>query len=934
MKEFGSRRAELTFVSLTSKNLELSLFLAIFLYLIILQFKMSDAAYSLNSRKVVSSLGSNISEGLSKETANERLKNFGLNEIKRESNVRAITIFLRQFKSFIIYILIFALILSIVIGEYVDSIVIFVILILNSIFGFIQEYRAEKSIESLQKLSSLKARVIRDKVLSYIDAVFLVPGDIVVLEEGDRVPADGRVLESYSLSLVESSLTGESSSSSKDSHVLKGNLVVSDQKNMVFAGTLAIKGRGIYVVTSTGMRTELGKIAHLISSIQKESTPLQKKLDKFGKYIGYGVILISLIIFIVGFVREQFLLDFISGDYSKFFIENRKWLLTAVALAVAAVPEGLPAVVTISLAIGVRRMLKKGALIRKLPSVETLGEANVICCDKTGTLTKNEMTVSNLFVSGEDYNVSGEGYSTNGLISLYGKPFTEKDSLIVKIGALCNNSELHISQDNTLIIGDPTEAALLVSAMKAGLNYKELREKFPKIDELPFDSERKMMSTLHNHGSGEIMYSKGAPENVLSKCTKIFSKGRIIKLNSNMRKAILEKNKSYSKQALRVLAFAYKNIKNKKDLIEEDMIFVGLQGMMDPPKSEVREYVTHSNRAGIRIIMITGDNLYTAVAVAKQIGLTGESIEGAHFAQLGEIEKRQIILRANIFARVEPQHKLEIVRLLQESGSIVAMTGDGVNDAPALKQADIGIAMGLKGTDVSRETSDMVLQDDNFSTIISSVEEGRGIYSNIMSFVNYLISSNIAEVLIVALAIFFGLPLPLTALMLLWINLVTDGLPALALSVDPYPKGLMDKPPRHKNEPLMTRARTFNLIYASSLIAAGVLGLFMWSLQTYGEDNLGIMHVQTMVFTSLVLLQLVRVYFVRAEVRVPTFSNPWLMGAVLVSLGLQLAVIYTPLGLVFGTVALSLKDWTSILIVMFIFSILSVVGIAVQRRLD
>src|SRR3989344_4123645 len=446
MKEFGSRRAELTFVSLTSKNLELSLFLAIFLYLIILQFKMSDAAYSLNSRKVVSSLGSNISEGLSKETANERLKNFGLNEIKRESNVRAITIFLRQFKSFIIYILIFALILSIVIGEYVDSIVIFVILILNSIFGFIQEYRAEKSIESLQKLSSLKARVIRDKVLSYIDAVFLVPGDIVVLEEGDRVPADGRVLESYSLSLVESSLTGESSSSSKDSHVLKGNLVVSDQKNMVFAGTLAIKGRGIYVVTSTGMRTELGKIAHLISSIQKESTPLQKKLDKFGKYIGFGV----------------------------------------------------------------RRMLKKGALIRKLPSVETLGEANVICCDKTGTLTKNEMTVSNLFVSGEDYNVSGEGYSTNGLISLYGKPFTEKDSLIVKIGALCNNSELHISQDNTLIIGDPTEAALLVSAMKAGLNYKELREKFPKIDELPFDSERKMMSTLHNHGSGEIMYSKGA----------------------------------------------------------------------------------------------------------------------------------------------------------------------------------------------------------------------------------------------------------------------------------------------------------------------------------------------------------------------------------------------------------------------------------------
>ncbi|MEK6811663.1 MAG: HAD-IC family P-type ATPase [Nanoarchaeota archaeon] len=890
---------------------------------------MGDAYYSLDSRKVVSSLGTNASKGLSNAIAGERLKDFGLNEIKSEGGVRAFTIFLRQFKSFIIYILIFALLFSIIVREYVDAWVIFAILMLNAFFGFVQEYRAEKSIESLRKLSSLKARVIRDFEMREIDSKFLVPGDIVVLEEGGKVPADGRVLESYSLSIFESSLTGESSPSSKNNNVLTRDLVINDQKNMVFSGTLVTKGRGIFVVTSTGMKTELGRIAHLLSSVEKETTVLQKKLDKFGKYVGYGVILISLIIFVIGAIREQLFSELLSGNYSEFLIQSRKWFLMAVALAVAAVPEGLPAVVTISLAIGVKRMLKKRSLIRRLPSVETLGETTVICCDKTGTLTKNEMTVRNLFVNDQDYSVSGEGYSTNGLISLYGKPFTEKDNLILKIGSLCNNSQIHVSLNDVSITGDPTEAALLVSASKAGLDYRKLRESFPKVNELTFDSERKMMSTVHRDGKSFILYNKGAPEKVLEKCSHILFRGRVVILKEDMWKKIIEQNKVYANQALRVLGFAYKKINNIKDATEKNLIFVGLQGMIDPPKEEISECVSKSHGAGIRVIMITGDNINTAVAVAREIGLTGESIEGAYFAQLGDIEKRNVIQNVNIFARVEPKHKLEIVRLLQESGAVVAMTGDGVNDAPALKQADIGIAMGVKGTDVSREASDMVLQDDNFATIVSAVEEGRGIYSNILSFVSYLISSNLAEVLIVIIAILFGLPLPITALMLLWINLVTDGLPALALSVDPYPKGLMDKHPRQKNEPLMTKARTFNIFYVSSLIAAGVLGLFVWGLRTYQND---IAHVQTIAFTSLVLFELVRAYFVRAESGVPLLSNVWLLGAVLVSFGLQLAVVYTPLQYLFGTVALSLSDWASIAIVTFMLFTFNIIGLAVQRR--
>ncbi|MEK6847395.1 MAG: cation-translocating P-type ATPase [Nanoarchaeota archaeon] len=876
---------------------------------------------------VVALLGSDAKRGLSEAVAQERLKDFGLNEIKRESRVSAFLIFLRQFKSFIIYILIFALILSVFVKEYTDAWTIFAILILNACFGFFQEYRAEKSIEALKRLSSLKARVIRDGEMREIDAKYLAPGDIVVLEEGDRVPADGRIFESRSLAVLESSLTGESAPSSKITEKLSGVAVINDQKNMAFSGTLVTKGRGMFIVTATGMKTELGRIAHLLSDITREDTPLQKQLNRFGKFVGLGVIVISLIIFIVGLVKDDLIGLFLAGNYGDFLVGAREWLLTAVALAVAAVPEGLPAVVTISLAIGVRRMLKKRSLIRRLPSVETLGETTVICSDKTGTLTKNEMTVRKIFTDFRDFEVNGEGYTLDGKISCGEKGISERDALILKIGALCNNAVLHLNESEVTITGDPTEAALLVSAAKAGIDYKKLRDEFARDDEVPFDSNRKMMSTVNKDGRRFFVYTKGAPERVLDKCDRFILNGRVVRMTAEHKKKIFAKNSEYADRALRVLGFAYKELRHKGEKIEDGLIFVGLQGMIDPPKAEVKNYVARAREAGIRVIMVTGDNIRTAIAVAREIGLNGESLEGAHFAQLGDIEKRKIIAETNIFARVEPQHKLEIIRLLKERGDVVAMTGDGVNDAPALKQADIGIAMGIKGTDVAQESSDMVLQDDNFSTIVSAVEEGRGIYSNIRTFVNYLLSANIAEVLVIVLALALSLPLPMTALMLLWINLVTDGLPALALSVDPYPPEVMKHPPRKKGEPLMNRATTFNVLAVSVLIAAGVLGAFTWGLQNYDIGR-----AQTLAFATIVVLELARVYVVRLDSHIKVLSNRWLGIAVFVSVLAMLAAIYTPLSSAFHTEALGLRDWGVVAAVTFVVSTISVAIVRLKRR--
>ncbi len=892
--------------------------------------------YNQSFEEVLKYFGSDKENGLSESEANKRLQTSGLNELKLKRKINLLVIFFKQFKSFIIYILLFAVVISFLTKEYVDSTVILTILIFNAFFGFIQEYRAEKAIEELKKLAALKANVLRKGNVVEVDSKFIVPGDIILLEEGDKIPADARLIFTKNLETLESSLTGESNPVSKTENILNGKLTIADQKNMIFSGTLITKGRAKAVVVATGMKTEIGKIATLIEEVEKELTPLQKNLESFGKWIGLGVILISLLIFIIEIVEENLLSLLLSGEYASFIIGAKQWFLTAIALAVAAVPEGLPAIVTISLAIGVRKMLRRNVLIRRLPSIETLGETTVICSDKTGTLTKNEMTIKKVYTNSREFDVGGTGYSTTGNITYKGKPIGEKDLLVFRIGVLCNDASLDLKDKKIMIIGDPTETALLVSAEKAGIKHEEFRKSWARIDEEPFDSIRKMMSTINksSENNKNYVFTKGAPEKVIERCDRIILNGKILKLNSKLKKEILEKNEEFAKSALRVLGFAFKE-QRKEEKLEDKLIFVGLQGMIDPPRPEVKDSIKKCMQAGIRVIMVTGDNKHTAKAISEEIGITGEAIDGAEFSQLSKREKEKIINKVSIFARVEPIHKLEIIKLLQGKGFVTAMTGDGVNDAPALKKSDIGIAMGIKGTDVAKEASDMILQDDNFTSIVNSVEEGRGIYDNIKKFVNYLLSSNLAEVLIIFLAILFGWPLPMTAIMLLWINLVTDGFPALALSADPYSKDIMKKPPKKATEKIMNKSMMFNVIFVAVLITVAILGLFYWGMIKYDllEETIFIKKIQTIVFTALIVMELIRVYTIRLEYKLGLFSNKYLLLAVFTSFTLQLAVIYTPLSTFFGTLPLSLIDWTVIMGANAMVFVLSVFGIIIKNRI-
>ncbi len=899
---------------------------------------MGNEAYSKSADDVVKELESNKEKGLTYQEVGKRKVVYGLNEIKAEKKINPLVIFLNQFKSFIIYILIFAVILSFIIKEYTDASVILVILIFNAFFGFIQEYKAEKSIEALKKLAALKARVVRNGKIDEIDSKDLVPGDIVILEEGDKIPADARLIEAVSMRVLESSLTGESEPTSKNSDKLAGDLAIADRKNMVFSGTAITKGRGKAVVVGTGMNSEMGKIAHMITGVKKELTPLQKKLEKLGRVVGVIALLVSLFIFITEIIEENLTPYLLSGEFLQFFIHAKSALLTAVALAVAAVPEGLPAVVTITLAIGTRRMLKRNSLVRHLPSVETLGETNVICSDKTGTITKNEMTIRKAYANLKDLEVSGEGYDLQGKVTIDKKLIGEKELFLFKSGILCNNASLNVSGSGVIgIIGDPTEAALLVSAAKAGIDNKKLNSDWKRLDEEPFDSNRKMMSTLNQSPNKKqsFVFTKGAPERVLEKCTRILVNGKIIKLRKEMIDQIHEKNKEYSERALRVLGFAYKEYK-KGSKFEEDLIFIGLQGMIDPPRAEVKEAVSKCQDAGIRVIMVTGDNKYTAKAIANEVGISGESMEGIEFMKLDEKEQFKKIEEIGIFARVEPEHKMRIVEILQQRGSVVAMTGDGVNDAPALKKADIGVAMGIKGTDVAKEASDMVLQDDNFASIVNSVEEGRGIYENIKKFVNYLFSCNIAEVLIIFTALILKFPLPLTAIMLLWINLVTDGLPALSLSVDNNPKDLMKRKPKKKDEKILNKGMMFNVIFDPIIITFSLAGLIFWAVSNYGLIGLGLQleRMQTLAFVGLILMELVRLQVIRSEYKLGLFSNKYVLMAIASSIILTLAVMYTPfLSTKFGVYALSLGDWIAVAAAAVGFLILSVIGVFVKRKI-
>ncbi len=848
--------------------------------------------YQKTADETLSSLNSSR-KGLSSEEAAKRLQQYGLNEIKEGKRTSPFEILLNQFKSFLIMILIAATLISLFVGEYIDALVIFVILVLNAILGFVQEYKAEKSIEALKKLSALKAAVLRNNEVEAIDAANLVPGDIIILETGAKIPADGRIIEAVNFKTQEATLTGESMPVRKDAKVISEKKQVAEQCNMAFAGTIVTDGRAKVVVASTGMATEFGKIAAMIQELKPELTPLQKKLKQLGQWLGSITLAICLFVIIGSFLHGI-------NIYNSFLI--------GLSLAVAAVPEGLPAVVTISLALGVRRMVKKNALIRKLPSVETLGSTTVICTDKTGTLTCNEMTVRKIYVDNKIINATGTGYNDKGEFLFNGKKFSSDDlTLILKMGCLNNNSRLHGNN----LIGDPTEGALTVSALKAGIRKESLEKKWQRIDEITFSSERKRMTTIHETENGKIAIMKGAPEVVLGLCSKFLVDGKIKQLSAQNIKNILNINEDFASSALRVIGFAYKKLSSNEQAnmkgIEKDMVFAGLQAMIDPPRYEVREAVKKCGEAGIKVVMITGDSEATAKAIAEEIGIIGDSITGEELDNLKDLSG--IVDNTAIYARVNPEHKLKIIGALKKKGHIVAMTGDGVNDAPALKKADIGIAMGIAGTDVAKEASHMILTDDNFASIVNAVEEGRGVYENIRKFFAFLISGNMGEVIIIFMAVLFGFPLPLTATQILLINLVTDGLPATALSVDPFEPGSMKQKPRKPNDKIYKGMAPYIVFYPILMFCAT---FFVFGASIFNGE--GIVIAQTKAFIVIAMFELYQAFSCRSVnyplSRVGFFKNKWLILSVLVSFLAVIAVVYIPaLQKVFDTAALSIYEF-------------------------
>ncbi len=830
--------------------------------------------YNEKKEDVVHSLESS-ERGLSDKEASLRLQKHGQNIIERKHKINILFLFLRQFFDPLVLILIIVTLVSLYLGEYLDSVVIVAIIIIDAVIGFFNEYRAEKSIELLQKLSALQSKVLRNGTEKIISSLELVPGDIIILETGDKIGADARLLEETNIGLDESILTGESTPVNKQLEAIGHHdekIPVAEQNNIIFSGTSVVSGRGKAIVIATGMNTEMGKIAGLVQGITTIQTPLQKKLKKFSEKLTIATVIISIIVFIVGLFRG---------------IATLEIFKTAIALAVAVVPEGLPAVVTITLALGVRKMLKRNALIRKLRAVETLGSTRIICSDKTGTLTKNEMTVKKIYVHDKIIEVTGEGYSIEGSFLSNKKKISLKLlNNTLNICAGCNNAVLPN-------IGDPTELALLILAKKANINRIEKR-----IREVPFDSKQKYMSTTHKINNQEITFIKGAPETVLDFCKYMEKGNKMLTLSNKQKKKILEMNHKMTLQALRVLGTAYTK--------QGKTIFSALVGMIDPPRKEVKHAIKTAHKAGIRVIMITGDHKNTAQAIANDIGIKGEIAEGK---DLTKESIKKLIHKTNIFARVNPEHKVLILEALQKQGEVVAMTGDGVNDAPALKKADIGIAMGVKGTDIARDASDMVLIDDNFASIVKAVKEGRIIYDNIKKFVQFLLSANVGEIGIIIFTLLLGLPLPLLPLQLLWLNLATDGLPALALGVDNPDKHIMKRKPRSKNETILTGLYSF-IAYAGIISTVTSLGLFYFYLHK------GIDEARTVVLTSLVLFELFLTFSCRSKESVFKLeTNKWLWISVILSTILHVIILYTPLNIAFKLVPLSFVQWLIIIAV-------------------
>jgi len=865
--------------------------------------------------KVAEELSVNPDEGLNEEELKVRRIKYGFNEIKEKEKDALIKKIINQIKDFLIIILIGASLISAFVGETVDAVVIIAIVLINGILGVVQESKAEKALEALKEMSSPHARVLRNSILTIVEAKELVPGDVISIEAGDIVPADIRLVETFNLKIEEASLTGESIPTEKNAElVYDKDIPIGDRQNVAFMSTIVTYGRGKGIVTGTGTKTEIGKIAEAIQSIDSEKTPLQNKLDELGKWLGIICLVICAVVFGIGVYRGQKILEM---------------FMLAVSLAVAAIPEGLPAVVTIVLALGMKKMAERNAIVRRLLAVETLGCVNVICSDKTGTLTQNEMTVVKIYTGGNDYSITGEGYEPTGDFRINNEKISISVDggleLLLSSALLCNDAILTKNEENHTIIGDSTEGALVVAAAKADMIQDEYNKKYPRISEIPFDSERKMMTTFHDcFIEGKVVqFTKGAPDIIVDKCDKIFKNGIIVDLTREEKDRINHMNSIYAKQALRVLAFAYKehislpsSIESAQ--IEKEMILIGLSGMIDPARKEVKGAVNTCKKAGIKPIMITGDYKDTAVAIALDLGLMENEkdvLTGAEIDSINDYELRETVENISVYARVSPEHKVRIVDALKRNGHITAMTGDGVNDAMALKKSDIGVAMGITGTDVAKGTADIVLMDDNFATIVSAIKEGRIIYSNIRKFVFFLLSCNVGEILIVFLSILFQLPVPLLPIQLLWLNLVTDSFPALALGVEKGEPDIMKLPPRDTKEPILNNSMIIGITIQSIAITISVLLAYIWALKVYNGD---LIISRTVAFTTIILAELIRAHSSRSErfsiFKLGIFSNLTLIWATVLSFMLLIIVIYIPvLQVIFKTYPLSYKDWTVII---------------------
>ncbi|WP_288221443.1 calcium-translocating P-type ATPase, PMCA-type [uncultured Clostridium sp.] len=853
--------------------------------------------FNKESDKIISELSSNLINGLSSSEAKSRLEKNGLNKLQGKKKKTILQLFFAQINDVMIYILLIAAIISFAVGEVSDSIIILIVIFVNAIIGVIQESKAEKALEALKNMSTPKALVRRDGNTIEIPSEEVVVGDIVIIDAGRYIPADLRIIESANLKIEESAFTGESVPSEKTSDIINEDkeVPIGDQHNMAFMSTLVTYGRGVGIAVNTGMETQIGKIAKMLDEEEDNTTPLQKKLAQLGKTLGFAAVGISIIMFIVSIFQGR--------DFLEMF-------MTSISLAVAAIPEGLPAIVAIVLALGVQRMIKENAIIRKLPSVETLGSVNIICSDKTGTLTINKMTVKKFYVNGEIKNLETIDIKNN------------ETNLLVNGMVLCNDA----TSNDGVQTGDPTEIALIDIGNKVNITKEDLNKEHKRVNEIPFDSDRKLMTTVNKYDSKFNVFTKGAIDSILKISNKILINNKVEDFTKEKKDEVLKASNLMSDDALRVLALAYKSIDSEHvaiDDLEKDLIFVGLMGMIDPPREEVKGSIELSKKAGIRTIMITGDHKNTAVAIAKELGIANdisEAMAGSEIDTYSDEEFTKIVNNYRVFARVSPEHKVKIVKAFKSYGNIVSMTGDGVNDAPSLKTADIGVAMGITGTDVAKGAADMVLTDDNFTTIVKAVEEGRNIFNNIKKSIIFLLSCNLGEVVALFVAILLNWPAPLLPIHILWVNLITDSFPALSLGVDPGDKGVMELQPRSPNESLFSGRMGILLILNGILIGATTLFAFVLGEYLYPDS---LKHAQTMAFVVLSVSQLFYSLSMRNETKslfqVGVFKNKWLIGSLLFGILLQLAIISIPFTAnIFKVYSLDFKDWGLVILISLI----------------